>query len=89
MLFRSNPDQAVKVELRPRRMDVPADAVFVPMTQAGANVIAASLEPDSPGSHVGVGVVEIAPASGEAPIYRVPRGTKLGLAAGGDAACGR
>lgn len=84
-----NPDQAVKVGLRPRRMDVPADAVFVPMTQAGANVIAASLEPDSPGSHVGVGVVEIAPASGEAPIYRVPRGTKLGLAAGGDAACGR
>ena len=37
---------------------VPADAVFVPITQAGANVIAASLEPDSPGSHVGVGVVE-------------------------------
>ncbi|HEV7324861.1 MAG TPA: M14 family metallocarboxypeptidase [Bosea sp. (in: a-proteobacteria)] len=84
-----NPDQAVKVELRPRRLEVPANAVFVPMTQAGANVIAASLEPDSPGSHVGVGVVETAPASGEAPIYRVPRGTKLTLAAGGDAACGR
>jgi len=84
-----NPDQAVKVELRPRRLDVPANAVFVPMTQAGANVIAASLEPDSPGSHVGVGVVETASASGEAPIYRVPRGTKLVLAAGSDGACGR
>lgn len=84
-----NPDQAVKVELRPRRMEVPANAVFVPMTQAGANVIAASLEPDSPGSHVGAGVVETAPASGEAPIYRVPRGAKLAFAAGGDGACGR
>lgn len=84
-----NPDQAVKVELRPRRLDVPATAVFVPMTQSGANVIAASFEPDSPGSHVGVGLVEVAADSGEAPIYRVPRGARPILASGGDPACSR
>lgn len=84
-----NPDQSVKVELRPRRLDVPATAVFVPMTQSGANVIAASFEPDSPGSHVGVGLVEVAADSGEAPIYRVPRGARPILASGGDPACSR
>ncbi|MGO4735848.1 M14 family metallocarboxypeptidase [Bosea sp. 2KB_26] len=84
-----NPDQAVKVELRSRRLDVPATAVFVPMTQSGANVIAASFEPDSPGSHVGVGLVEVAADSGEAPIYRVPRGARPILASGGDPACSR
>ncbi len=84
-----NPDQAVKVELRPRRLDVPATAVFVPMRQSGANVIAASFEPDSPGSHVGVGLVEVAADSGEAPIYRVPRGARPILASGGDPACSR
>ena len=84
-----NPDQSVKVALRPRRLDVPATAVFVPMTQSGANVIAASFEPDSPGSHVGVGLVEVAADSGEAPIYRVPRGARPILASGGDPACSR
>lgn len=84
-----NPDQAVKVELRSRRLDIPATAVFVPMTQSGANVIAASFEPDSPGSHVGVGLVEVAADSGEAPIYRVPRGTRPIVASGGDPACSR
>ncbi len=84
-----NPDQAVKVELRPRRLEVPADAMFVPMTQPGANIVAASLEPDSPGSHVGVGVVEVAPASGEAPIYRLRRGARPALAASGEPACNR
>lgn len=84
-----NPDQSVKVALRPRRLDVPVTAVFVPMTQSGANVIAASFEPDSPGSHVGVGLVEVAADSGEAPIYRVPRGARPTLASGGDPACSR
>ncbi|MGO4816747.1 hypothetical protein AB4156_45395, partial [Cupriavidus sp. 2MCAB6] len=70
-------------------LDVPATAVFVPMTQSGANVIAASFEPDSPGSHVGVGLVEVAADSGEAPIYRVPRGARPILASGGDPACSR
>jgi hypothetical protein len=38
-------------------------------------VIAASLEPDAPGSHVGVGLVSVG-ANNEAPIYRVPAGTQ-------------
>jgi hypothetical protein len=82
-----NPDQSVKAQLRRRQLEVPTDAVFVPMTQAGSNVIAASFEPDSPGSHVGVGLVEISAETSEAPIYRVPRGTRPALAAGGQPGC--
>jgi hypothetical protein len=52
-----NPDQSVKVAVRPRKIDVPAGALFVPMNQPAAGIVAAALEPDSPGSYVGVGVV--------------------------------
>jgi hypothetical protein len=83
-----NPDQSLKAELKPRHLQVPADAVFVPMTQAASNVIAASFEPDSPGSYVGVGLVPVSADAGEAPIYRVPRGVRPSLAGGGQAACG-
>ena len=37
--------------------------------------VAASLEPDSVGSHVGVGLIEVG-ADGIAPVYRVPVGAK-------------
>ncbi|HEY8383367.1 MAG TPA: M14 family metallocarboxypeptidase [Microvirga sp.] len=71
-----NPDQAVKVSIERRSVTPAPGAVFVPMNQPAAAVVSASLEPDSPGSHVGVGMVPVA-SSGEAPVYRVPTGTTL------------
>src|SRR5262249_7750027 len=66
-----NPDQSVKVTVRPRKIDVPAGALFVPMNQPAAGIVAAALEPDSPGSYVGVGVVPVNDGETEAPVYRV------------------
>ncbi len=66
-----NPDQLVRVQIRPRTVAVPAGALFVPMAQPAAGIVAAALEPDSPGSYVGVGVIPMAPDETEAPVYRV------------------
>ena len=66
-----NPDQSMRVQIRRRMVDVPAGALFVPMTQATAGIAAAALEPDSPGSYVGVGVIPMAAGETEAPVYRV------------------
>jgi hypothetical protein len=66
-----NPDQAVKVTVRSRTIDVPAGALFVPTKQPAAAIAAAALEPDSPGSYVGVGVVPVNDGETEAPVYRV------------------
>jgi hypothetical protein len=68
-----NPDQAVEVTVEKRSVTPSPGAVFVPMNQPGAAIVSAALEPDAPGSHVGVGLVPVAP-SGEAPVYRVPAG---------------
>jgi hypothetical protein len=82
-----NPDAAIAVTLEPRRIVPAAGSAFVPMGQPAASIIAATLEPDSPGSHVGTGITPVLP-SGDAPIYRVPPGTRLGMAPGSPAACG-
>jgi hypothetical protein len=74
-----NPEQAVEVTLAARTVTPSDGAVFVPMAQAAAAVVSASLEPDSPGSYVGVGLVPVA-QSGEAPIYRVPAGSPAPIA---------
>jgi hypothetical protein len=66
-----NPDQSVKVTLRSASVDVPTGALFVPMNQAAAAIAPAALEPDSPGSYVGVGVVPASDGETEAPVYRV------------------
>jgi hypothetical protein len=66
-----NPDQLVRVQIRPRTVAIPAGALFVPMAQPAAGIVAAALEPDSPGSYVGVGVIPMAPDETEAPVYRV------------------
>jgi hypothetical protein len=44
------------------------------MDQPQAAVVAAALEPDAPGSFVGVGLAPLSTA-GEPPIYRVPAGS--------------
>jgi hypothetical protein len=66
-----NPDQLVRVAVRSRTLDVPVGALFVPMAQPAAGIVAAALEPDSPGSYVGVGVIPMATDETEAPVYRV------------------
>ncbi|HEX2724348.1 MAG TPA: hypothetical protein VHN20_00860, partial [Beijerinckiaceae bacterium] len=70
-----NPERAVNVTLEPRKLGAAPGSVFIPMGQPAAAIIAATLEPDSPGSHVGSGMTPVL-AGGEAPIYRVPAGTR-------------
>jgi hypothetical protein len=66
-----NPDQSMRVVIRPATIDVPAGALFVPMNQPAAGIVAAALEPDSPGSYLGVGIVPMSDGESEAPVYRV------------------
>jgi hypothetical protein len=66
-----NPDQSVEVELAPKSLALPAGALFVPMSQPAAALAAAALEPDSPGSLIGAGVIAMPPGTKEAPIYRI------------------
>jgi len=74
-----NPDQSVRVTLKKKMLDVPPGTLFVPMAQHAAGIVAAALEPDSPGSYVGVGVIPMAADETEAPVYRVPMDTALPL----------
>jgi hypothetical protein len=66
-----NPDQAVRVAVHPSTVDVPRGALFVTMAQPAAGIAAAALEPDSPGSYLGVGVIPMNDGESEAPVYRV------------------
>jgi hypothetical protein len=74
-----NPDQSVRVTIEKKTMDVPAGTLFVPMDQPAAGIVAGALEPDSPGSYVGVGVIPMAPDETEAPVYRVMDASGLQL----------
>jgi hypothetical protein len=74
-----NPDQSVHVQVRHKAIDVPAGVLFVPIAQPAAGIVAAALEPDSPGSYVGVGVIPMATDEMEAPVYRVMDGARLAL----------
>jgi hypothetical protein len=58
-------------------MDVPAGALFVPMAQPAAGIVAAALEPDSPGSFIGGNLICVSGDETEAPVYRVMDGTGL------------
>jgi hypothetical protein len=66
----SNLEQPVSVTLSRREIITGPGWVYVPMGQPGSAVIAASLEPDSVGSHVGVGVIPTA-SDGTPPVFRV------------------
>ena len=66
-----NPDQSVRVQIKRKTLDVPAGTLFVPMTQPAAGIVAAALEPDSPGSYLAAGVIPMASDEAEAPVYRV------------------
>jgi Zinc carboxypeptidase len=66
-----NPDQSVEVELGKKSLALSAGALFVSMNQPAAALAASALEPDSPGSFIGTGVIAMPPGTNEAPIYRV------------------
>jgi len=69
----------VQVGIRQRTLDVPAGALFVPMNQPAACIAAAALEPDSPGSYIGAGLISMAAGEAEAPVYRVRNASGLTL----------
>ncbi len=66
-----NPDRSLNVTLRATTIDAPAGALFVPMGQPACGVVAAALEPDSPGSYLGTGIIPMNDDETEAPLYRV------------------
>jgi len=66
-----NPDQSVEADLAAKALALPAGALYVPMNQPAAGIVAAALEPDSPGSFIGTGILAIPPGGREVPIYRV------------------
>jgi hypothetical protein len=65
-----NPDQSVAVELTRKSLALPAGTRFVPLNQPTAALAAAALEPDSPGSFIGTGIIPMPAGANEAPIYR-------------------
>lgn len=65
-----NPDQSVAVELTRKSLALPAGTRFVPLNQPTAALAAAALEPDSPGSFIGTGIIAMPAGTAEAPIYR-------------------
>ena len=67
-----NPDQGVTASVEPKTVTAGPGWLYAPMNQAGSAAIAASIEPDAPGSHVGVGLIRPA-ADGDVPLYRVMR----------------
>jgi hypothetical protein len=74
-----NPDQSMQVTVSASTVDVPVGALWVPMEQPAAGIVAAALEPDSPGSYLGVGVIPMADDETEAPLYRVMAAQGLSL----------
>lgn len=67
-----NPEETAEVALERRTVTAGSGAVWFPMRQTGAAVLAAALEPDVPGSFVSTGLVRL-PETGDAPIWRVPQ----------------
>jgi hypothetical protein len=74
-----NPDQAIRAKPVARRLGFKAGAVVVPMAQAAAGIVAATLEPDTPGSYVSTGLIPIPQGANEAPVYALPAGNRLPL----------
>jgi hypothetical protein len=81
-----NPAQAVKVEVTRHAVHIPGGATFVPAGQGSGTLAALALEPDSPGSLTGVGLVSPPAGSGELPLYRLSAAPRLAPGAFGDPA---
>jgi hypothetical protein len=85
-----NPDQAIRASLQRKRLALKAGMVVVPMAQSAAGLVAATLEPDTPGSYVSTGLIPIPQGATEAPVYALPAGTRValrGVAPQDEAAC--
>lgn len=85
-----NPDQALRASLLRKRVAFKAGMIVVPMAQAAAGLVAATLEPDTPGSYVSTGLIPIPPGATEAPVYALPPGSRVSLQSVGpqdDAIC--
>jgi hypothetical protein len=80
-----NPDQAIKVEISRKTVRVPEGASYVPGGQPAASLAALALEPDSPGSLTGVGLIS-SQGSDELPLYRLHAPPKLAPTESGDPA---
>lgn len=74
-----NPDANMAATIVMRRLQVAPGSIFVPMRQAAAGVVVAALEPDTPGSYLGVGVIAMQPGEVEAPVYRISNLGQLAL----------
>jgi hypothetical protein len=79
-----NPDQAVKVEMLRKTIRVPEGATYVPAAQPAGSLAALALEPDSPGSLTGAGLISPRAGADELPIYRLYAAPKLAPADRGD-----
>ena len=72
-----NPDQAIKVEVVRKRIKVPAGAAFVSARQPAGKLASLALEPDSPGSLAGVGLIPLPDGLADIPVYRLATAPKL------------
>jgi len=72
-----NPDQAIIVEVTRKMIHVPEGAAYVPARQKAGVLAALALEPDSPGSLAGVGLVAPPQGSDELPVYRLAESPEL------------
>jgi hypothetical protein len=65
-----NPDQAIKADVARKRITVGPGTAFVPARQPGGTLASLALEPDSPGSLAGVGLIPLLEGA-DLPVYRV------------------
>jgi Zinc carboxypeptidase len=72
-----NPDQTLKAKLSLRQLTLASDTLYIPMAQSAAGIVAATMEPDSPGSYLATGVIPLASGTTEAPVFRVLAGQIL------------
>lgn len=85
-----NPDQAIKAELHRQQLAVLAGALFVPTRQSSGVIASLALEPDSPGSFAGVGLIPLPDGATDVPIFRLATAPRLAPVEPRDAAvCGQ
>jgi hypothetical protein len=81
-----NPDQAIKVDVSRKTIRVPEGANYVPASQPAGTLAGLALEPDSPGSLTGTGLMASQAGTDELSVYRLHAAPKLVPAGLGDPA---
>lgn len=72
-----NPDQAIKAELVHRQIAAMSGSLFVPTRQASGIIASLALEPDSPGSFAGTGLIPVPDGAADVPTFRLATAPKL------------